>query len=68
MQLEIREVRDGKTKDYRGLEIQVGKKLFYIDSNQQIMSGVRVGGFPHPGLGRPDWDMSSVYTRHLEDV
>ena len=68
MLLKIDEILDGKTGEFAGLEIKIGTKKFFISSNQKVLSGVRVGEFPHPGYGKPYWRKNRIYSKQLKDV
>lgn len=68
MILEINEVRNSATHAFAGMEILIGTKTYFISNDQKVMPGVRVGEFPHPGLGNPDWLRSPIDIRDLKDT
>ena len=67
MLLKIDEILDGKTGEFAGLEIKVGTKKCFISNDQTVLSGIRVGAFPHPGINKPYWQKNRIYSKQLRD-
>ena len=68
----VNEVFRGGTHTFMGIEIsvgtdQVGTRTYFIDKDQKFWPGARVGTFPHPGLGNPEWIREVVYERSLKE-
>ena len=63
----VSEVFRGGNHVFMGIEISVGTRTYFIDKDQKMWPGTRVGTFPHPGLGNPEWIREVVYERSLKE-